>query len=282
MFRQIMGFLMVLALSTTTAHTATLGIPAPHTTVSGIGVISGWKCHENGELTVRFDGGQPIPLLYGAQRPDVLRAGACAHDRVGFLTVWNWGELSDGPHTAVVYDDGVEFDRSTFNVVTTGEGFLQGVTGSGTATLSNGQKVTLEWSQASQSFVATDFTEPRRTDSRICTTKTVRVRRGSRENETATWTVTNPCDGETLDIDITSTGSEGYWVCSLTIVQNGVQFDGYPSFDWWDRNTFDSVCGDVLPGLTKQTTVEVREGSQLDFLDPFQLYYRDTLLFTFP
>ena len=129
MRRQIIGFLVALVLSTTTAHTATLGIPTPHTTVSGIGVISGWKCHVNGELTVRFDGGQPISLLYGAQRPDVQKAGACTHDHAGFLTIWNWGELGDGTHTAVVYDDGVEFDRSTFEVVTTGEAFLRGAAG---------------------------------------------------------------------------------------------------------------------------------------------------------
>ena len=108
------------------AHAATLGIPGQNTTLSGIGVISGWKCHANGELTVRFNGGASIPLLYGAQRPDVLRAGACAHDRVGFLTVWNWGELGNGTHTAVVYDDGMEFDRSTFTVVTAGTAFLRG------------------------------------------------------------------------------------------------------------------------------------------------------------
>ena len=41
----------------------------------------------------------------------------------------NWGELGDGPHTAVVYDDGVEFDRSMFDVVTTGEAFLRGAAG---------------------------------------------------------------------------------------------------------------------------------------------------------
>ena len=41
----------------------------------------------------------------------------------------NWGELGDGQHTAVVYDDGIEFDRSTFHVVTTGEAFLVGAAG---------------------------------------------------------------------------------------------------------------------------------------------------------
>ena len=40
---------------------------------------------------------------------------------MGFVTIWNWSNLGDGYHTAVVYDDGVEFDRSRFHVVTTGE-----------------------------------------------------------------------------------------------------------------------------------------------------------------
>ena len=123
----VLIILGVLLLSSV-AHAATLGIPSPHSTMSGIGVISGWKC-EAGDLTVRFNGGEPIPLLYGSQRPDVLRAGACNHDRAGFVAIWNWGELGDGTHTAVVYDDGEEFDRSTFDVVTTGEPFLRGAAG---------------------------------------------------------------------------------------------------------------------------------------------------------
>jgi len=110
------------------AQAATLGIPTPHTTLSGIGVVSGWKC-EAGELTLRFDGGPPIPLVYGSGRRDVLDAGACDQAEVGFVTIMNWGELGDGTHTAVVYHDGVEFDRSTFDVVTTGEAFLRGAAG---------------------------------------------------------------------------------------------------------------------------------------------------------
>ncbi len=110
------------------AHAATLGIPSPQSTLSGIGVISGWKC-DAGELTVRFDGGEPIPLLYGAERKDVLEAGACDHAEAGFVSIMNWGNLGHGQHTAVVYDDGVEFDRSTFHVITTGEAFLEGAAG---------------------------------------------------------------------------------------------------------------------------------------------------------
>ena len=128
MYRQIMGWIVVLVLTTGISHAATLEIPTPHTTVSGIGVISGWKC-DAGELTVRFNGGDPLPLVYGSERKDVLDAGACDHAEVGFVSIMNWGELGDGLHTAVVYDDDMEFDRSTFDVVTTGETFLRGAAG---------------------------------------------------------------------------------------------------------------------------------------------------------
>ena len=102
---------------------ATLDIPGNGTTLSGIGVISGWKCEAKGDLTIRFNDGDPIPLLYGSERGDVRNARACPDSDVGFVAIWNWGNLDDGEHTAVVYDNGVEFARSTFTVVTTGEAF---------------------------------------------------------------------------------------------------------------------------------------------------------------
>ena len=57
--QKVIGILAVL-IFTTTAHAAKLGIPSHHTTQSGVGVISGWKC-EAGTLTVRFNGGDPVP-----------------------------------------------------------------------------------------------------------------------------------------------------------------------------------------------------------------------------
>ena len=149
---------IVVVFITSVAHAATLEIPGPNTTQSGIGVVSGWKCRANGRLTVRFDGGSTIPLVYGSERTDTR--SVCRDTNNGFVAIWNWGNLDDGRHTAVVYDNGVEFDRATFTVVTTGVEFLRGVTGSGTATLSNGQRATLRWSEASQGFVVTDFTAP--------------------------------------------------------------------------------------------------------------------------
>ena len=147
----ISGFMAIILLMSGTAHAATLDVPSPHTTLSGIGVIHGWKC-EAGELTVRFDGGDPLPLVYGSERQDVLDAGACDHADVGFVSIMNWGNLGHGQHIAVVYDDGVEFDRSTFNVVTTGEAFLEGVAGQCTIEdfSVSGEDARFVWNQSTQ------------------------------------------------------------------------------------------------------------------------------------
>ena len=154
--RFFMGLTLSIFLGISVGHTATLEIPGSGSTQSGIGVISGWKCQANGQLTVRFNGGRSLPLSYRSERGDTR--SACGDSENGFVAIWNWGVLGDGRHTAVVYDNGIEFDRATFTVVTPGVDFLRGVSGSGTATLSNGQRVTLQWSEGSQSFVATDFT----------------------------------------------------------------------------------------------------------------------------
>ena len=48
---------LVLLLSPAWAPASVLESPADGSTVSGIGVISGWKCDAVGDITVRFDGG---------------------------------------------------------------------------------------------------------------------------------------------------------------------------------------------------------------------------------
>ncbi len=133
---------------------ALLGNPGNGRLYSGIGVISGWKCEADGALTVRFNGGKPIPLVYGSQRPDVLEAGACNHDRAGFVAIWNWARLGDGEHEDVAYDNGVEFDRATFTVGSTGEEFLKGAERQ--HLLENfpapGETTVLEWNESTQHF----------------------------------------------------------------------------------------------------------------------------------
>ncbi len=134
------------------AHAGVLENPSPGLLYSGIGVISGWKCEAQGPLTVRFDGGAPVPLAYLNERADT--AGSCGDTNNGFVSIFNWAILVDGVHTAVAYDNGVEFARSTFAVATLGEEFVTGAVGE--CRVQNfpslGETTTLEWNQATQHF----------------------------------------------------------------------------------------------------------------------------------
>ena len=156
-FLRLFGFVVLLP---SLAHAATLGIPGDGTKLSGIGVISGWKCEAEGDLTIVFnDDGKHIPLLYGTERTDVLNAGACDSADVGFVAIWNWGDLSDGEHTAVAYDNGVEFARSTFTVTTPGTDFLRGASKQVTVDdfPNPGDTTVLEWNEGTQHFEIVDF-----------------------------------------------------------------------------------------------------------------------------
>ena len=130
-----------------------LEIPGNGATLSGIGVISGWKCEAEGDITIRLNDGAPIPATYGLPRADTSKA--CDDDgNNGFFSYTNWGNLGDGEHTVVVYDNGVEFGQSTFTVVTTGEAFLVGASKQVTVEdfPAPGEKTILEWNQSTQHF----------------------------------------------------------------------------------------------------------------------------------
>ena len=104
---------------------ATLESPASGAILSGIGFISGWKC-QAGTITVRINAGAPIPVATSQPRADTRRV--CGTEKNGFITQMNWALLGDGAHTAVAYDNGVEFARATFTVGTTGEEWVEDVT----------------------------------------------------------------------------------------------------------------------------------------------------------
>ena len=142
--------LVLLAPSLTHAQSA-LDIPGNGDTLSGIGVISGWKCAAQGNLTIRLDAGAPLPAAYGFPRGDTTPV--CGDDgHNGFFSFFNWAILGDGTHTAVAYDNGVEFARNTFTVVTTGEEFLSGANGQCTIPdfPAPGETARFAWTEATQ------------------------------------------------------------------------------------------------------------------------------------
>ena len=143
----------LLLLTPALSQAATLEIPGPGANLSGIGVISGWKCEVTGTITVRIDGGNPIPMLYGSERGDTQ--SVCGDSANGFVAIFNWGLLDDGTHTAVAYDGEWEFARSTFTVTTFGEEFAEGA--SGECTIAGfpvpGESSLFAWNEASQGLV---------------------------------------------------------------------------------------------------------------------------------
>ena len=134
-------------------YARTLDVPRNGDKLSGIGIIHGWKCTAEGEITVSFNNGPSIPTTYGFPRGDT--SAVCGDDgRNGFYTFFNWAILGDGEHTAVASDNGVEFTRSTFTVTTTGEEFLTGANARITVEdfPSPGEMTALEWNQSTQRF----------------------------------------------------------------------------------------------------------------------------------
>ncbi len=140
-------------------HADVLEIPGNGAKVSGIGVISGWKCEANGAITISLNGGDPFPAMYGLPRSDT--SPVCGDDdgNNGFFSYWNWGNLGDGEHTVVAYDNGEEFAESTFTVTTPGTGFLRGASKQVTVDdfPNPGDTTVLEWNQATQHFEIVDF-----------------------------------------------------------------------------------------------------------------------------
>ena len=102
-----------------------------------------------------------------APTANVLRSD---HD-VGFVAIWNWGNLGDGEHTAVAYDEWCEVCREYVYGDNPREvlphrseqaGYGRGFSHPGDATV-------LEWSQGTQHFEIVDFMEMGPTDLGMCT-----------------------------------------------------------------------------------------------------------------
>ena len=140
-------------------HAEFLETPGDGDKLSGLGFIRGWKCEAAGDITIKFNpdedpNAEPIPALYGLPRGDT--STPCDDDgRNGFSSFWNWGILGDGEHTAVAYDNGEEFARSTFMVATAGVPYLTDAPDTCVTVNdfpSTGETTHLEWNTSTQHF----------------------------------------------------------------------------------------------------------------------------------
>ncbi len=109
---------LLVGVTASLSQAAVLESPRDGTSLSGLGFISGWKCDAR-DITITLNGGAPIPVAMRQPREDTRRV--CGGPDNGFITQFNWHHLGTGEHTAVAYDDGAAFARSTFSVVTAGE-----------------------------------------------------------------------------------------------------------------------------------------------------------------
>ena len=137
--------------STAVSSAAVLESPAQGGALSGLGFISGWKC-DAGNITVTIDGGKPLPVALPQARRDLRPVRGPI--RPGFIMQLNWTVLGDGAHEVVAYDDGVEFDRATFTVGSTGAEFLEDVVRRTVidGVPAPGESAFLEWNASTQHF----------------------------------------------------------------------------------------------------------------------------------
>ena len=155
LFRLCLGLTVLVPSLAHAQLTGALEIPGNGTTVSGVGMIAGWKCEAAGDITIALNGGVPFPATYGLAREDTR--GVCDNDgRNGFFSYANWGTLGDGEHTVVAYDNGQEFARSTFSVTTFGTEFLTGARAQVSVPdfPQAGETTTFRWNQATQHLEA--------------------------------------------------------------------------------------------------------------------------------
>ena len=146
--------LVSLLASTAAARAAFLESPAHEATLSGIGFISGWKC-DAANITVTIDEGDHLSVAMHQERGDLLIQKTCGETiRHGFIMQINWANVGDGEHTVVAYDNGMEFDRATFTVGSTGEEFLSGVRRRTVVDgfPAPGERALLEWNESTQHF----------------------------------------------------------------------------------------------------------------------------------
>jgi hypothetical protein len=129
-----------------------LEVPSNGSQESGLGDVHGWKCNAVGQLTYTIDNGPPAILIYGNSRGDTF--GQCGDTNNGFIAQQNWNLAGPGQHTIRVYDNGVQFAKATFTVVTLGTEYLTGQSATCNASI-DGYDVTLTWQESKQNFVIT-------------------------------------------------------------------------------------------------------------------------------
>ena len=137
-----------------------LEIPAPNSSQSGIGLISGWHC-SGARIEISFDLGPPILVSSHTPRDDT--APVCGRSDTGFAMLFNWNILQATIcceigvplfHRVTAFADGVQFADVKFQTTSFRTEYLTGA--SGIYLLRNfpypGNNTQVAWDQDKQNF----------------------------------------------------------------------------------------------------------------------------------
>lgn len=134
-----------------------LETPAPNSTHSGIGVISGWHC--DAKVIEVFVDGNTARLVAGSRTDRADTAAVCGRSDTGFSVLFNWNILNIhcfgcANHIVEAYADGRKFAESRFRVDHFDTEYLTGK--KATYTLSNfptiGDETYVNWDESLQNF----------------------------------------------------------------------------------------------------------------------------------
>ena len=216
--------------------TGALENPFPGSFQSGVGLFSGWVCDAL-RVDIEIDGTALFEAAYGTSRGDT--AGMCGDTNNGFALIINWNLLGNGQHTVRALADGVAFGTATFTVATLGTEFLSGA--SGTYTLSDfpqpGQSIQINWQQASQNFIITDYQPVA-----VSVSKTESVM----QSVAGPGALENPLS----DSFQSGIGLFSGWVCDAQNVE--IEIDGSALFEaayGTSRGDTAGICGDTNNGF---------------------------------
>ena len=142
------------------ANDVTIEVPAAGSTMSGVGVISGWSCL-GGELAAELrnaDGEVLATVPLGTRTPRGDTESVCGDTLNGFSATMNWNLLPAGEASIHLIQNGEEVASRTFSVLALGAEFLPGMW---TAPVPDfpaaGQSATVEWDESQQRFVVTEI-----------------------------------------------------------------------------------------------------------------------------
>ena len=141
------------------ANDVTLEVPASGSTMSGIGLISGWACLGGtleAEISDANGGVSTVALSHGTSRADT--ESVCGDRNNGFRATVNWSLFAAGPKTIRLLQNGAEVGAARdFSVVPFGTEFISGA--SGMCSIGDfptaGESATVEGDETQQRFVVT-------------------------------------------------------------------------------------------------------------------------------